>query len=103
MVPSKGQFIGETAYFFAICELGSPEVIGECGFHDLRAGMRADVGIFMLPGYVGRGFGTDAMNALVDFGFGELLFERTGATWICACWKRYTSSRPTRCSAAPSG
>ena len=60
---------GESAYFFAICELGSAEVIGECGFHDLRAGMRADVGIFMLPGYVGRGFGTDAMNALVDFGF----------------------------------
>lgn len=69
---------GETAYFFAICKLGSAEVIGECGFHDLRAGMRADVGIFMLPGYVGRGFGTDAMNALVDFGFGELMFERIG-------------------------
>jgi RimJ/RimL family protein N-acetyltransferase len=69
---------GESAYFFAICELGSSELIGECSFHELRAGMRAEVGIFMLPAYVGRGFGTDAMNALVDFGFGELMLERVG-------------------------
>jgi RimJ/RimL family protein N-acetyltransferase len=69
---------GESAYFFAICRLGSAEVIGECGFHDLRSGMRADVGIFMLPAYVGKGLGTDAMNALVDFGFGELMLERIG-------------------------
>jgi RimJ/RimL family protein N-acetyltransferase len=69
---------GESAYFFAICELGSAELIGECSFHDMRGGLRADVGIFMLPEYVGRGFGTDAMNALVDFGFGELHLERIG-------------------------
>jgi RimJ/RimL family protein N-acetyltransferase len=69
---------GESAYFFAICELGSSELIGECSFHELRAGMRAEVGIFMLPAYVGRGLGTDAMNALVDFGFGELALERIG-------------------------
>src|SRR5262249_29608414 len=31
-----------------------------------------------LPAYVGKGLGTDAMNALVDFGFGELMLERIG-------------------------
>jgi RimJ/RimL family protein N-acetyltransferase len=69
---------GDSAYFFAICELGSAELIGECGLHDVRGGMRADVGIFLLPEFVGRGLGTDAMNALADFGFGELMLERIG-------------------------
>jgi RimJ/RimL family protein N-acetyltransferase len=69
---------GERAYFFAICELGSAELIGQCGFNDVQPGVRADVGIFLLPDYVGRGYGTDAMNALVDFGFGELGLERIG-------------------------
>jgi RimJ/RimL family protein N-acetyltransferase len=69
---------GERAFFFAICKLGSTDLIGQCGFHDVRAGLRADVGIFMLPEHVGRGYGTDAMNALVDYGFGALGLERIG-------------------------
>jgi RimJ/RimL family protein N-acetyltransferase len=69
---------GERAFFFVICELGSAELIGQCGFHELQRGMRADVGIFLAPEYVGRGYGTDAMNGLIDFGFGELGLERIG-------------------------
>jgi RimJ/RimL family protein N-acetyltransferase len=69
---------GERAFFFVICELGSADLIGQCGFHDVQKGMRAEVGIFLAPEYVGRGYGTDAMNALVDFGFGELGLERIG-------------------------
>jgi RimJ/RimL family protein N-acetyltransferase len=69
---------GETAFFFAICELGSADLIGECGFQHVHRGIHSDVGIFLLPEFVGRGLGTDAMNALVDFGFGELGLERVG-------------------------
>jgi len=69
---------GEREFFFAICELGSADLIGECGFHQIDFGIRADVAIFLLPEYTGRGLGTDAMNALVDFGFGELGFHRIG-------------------------
>jgi RimJ/RimL family protein N-acetyltransferase len=69
---------GETAFFFAICKLGSPDVIGECNFHHIHQHVHSDVGIFLLPEYVGKGFGTDAMNALVDFGFGELGLVRIG-------------------------
>ena len=69
---------GERAFFFVICELGSTDLIGQCGFHELQQGMRAEVGIFLAPEYVGRGYGTDALNALVDFGFGELGLERIG-------------------------
>ncbi len=71
---------GETAFFFAICKLGSAEMIGGCNYHHIHEGVHSDVGIFMFPGYEGKGFGTDAMNALVDFGFGELGLQRVGLT-----------------------
>ena len=69
---------GQREYYFAICELGSPALIGQCGFHHLHPGLRAEVAIFLLPEYCGRGYGTDAMNALVDFGFGMIGFQRIG-------------------------
>jgi RimJ/RimL family protein N-acetyltransferase len=69
---------GEREFYFSICELGSTDLIGQCGFHHVDAGVRADVGIFLLPEYAGRGYGTDAMNALLDYGFGELGLQRIG-------------------------
>jgi RimJ/RimL family protein N-acetyltransferase len=69
---------GETTFAFAICKLGSTEMIGGINFHQIHHGQHSDVGIFMFPGYEGKGFGTDAMNALIDFGFGELRLERIG-------------------------
>jgi len=69
---------GERGFYFTICELGSSELIGQCGLHDYLPGVRAEVGIFLLPEQVGRGYGTDAMNALVDYGFGELGLQRVG-------------------------
>lgn len=71
---------GETAFYFAICKLGSAQMIGGCNFHFIHQGVHSDVGIFMFPGNEGKGFGTDAMNALVDFGFGELGLQRVGLT-----------------------
>jgi RimJ/RimL family protein N-acetyltransferase len=69
---------GQQGFYFVICELGSGEPIGECGLHDIVQGVRAEVGIFMLPDRVGRGHGTDAMNALLDYAFGELGLHRVG-------------------------
>ena len=69
---------GQSAFFFAICKLGSTEMIGGINFHRIHHGLFSDVGIFMFPGYEGKGFGTDAMNALIDFGFGELRLQRIG-------------------------
>jgi RimJ/RimL family protein N-acetyltransferase len=67
---------GERGFYFTICELGSADLIGQCGLHEFVPGVRAEVGIFLLPEYGGRGYGTDAMNALVDYGFGELGLHR---------------------------
>ncbi|MFN2471815.1 MAG: GNAT family N-acetyltransferase [Gaiellaceae bacterium] len=69
---------GERAFFFTICKLGSAELIGQCGLHDVTPAVRADVGIFLLPEHCGRGHGTDAMNALLDYAFGELGLHRIG-------------------------
>jgi len=69
---------GQRAFYFAVCELGSADLIGQCGFQQVVAGIRAEVGIFLLSEYSGRGYGTDAMNALLDYGFGELGLLRIG-------------------------
>jgi RimJ/RimL family protein N-acetyltransferase len=69
---------GTTAFAFAICKLGSAQMIGGINFHRIHHGLFSDVGIFMFHGYEGKGFGTDAMNALIDFGFGELRLQRIG-------------------------
>jgi RimJ/RimL family protein N-acetyltransferase len=67
---------GERAYFFTICRLGSRELIGQCSFHNMQTGFRAEIGIWLLPEHCDHGFGTDAMNALLDFGFGNLGLRR---------------------------
>ncbi len=69
--------LGESVFQFVICRLGSREAIGGCGLRDLdRENGSAEASIFLDPGNWGRGLGTDAMAALVDFGFGELRLER---------------------------
>ena len=72
---------GESAFHFAICMLGSARDDRRLQLPPHPPGIpHSDVGIFMFPGYEGKGFGTDAMNALVDFGFGELGLQRVGLT-----------------------
>ena len=67
-----------TAYQFAICPLGSRESIGGAGLRGSdTANGSAWVSIFLTDASRwGTGLGTDAMNALLDFGFGELRLER---------------------------
>jgi RimJ/RimL family protein N-acetyltransferase len=69
---------GEESVNFAICLLGSEEPIGACGLRDIdKTNGSAEVSIFLADSKQwGKGLGTDAMRALVDFGFGELRLER---------------------------
>jgi RimJ/RimL family protein N-acetyltransferase len=63
---------------FLICLLEDERPIGEVSLSDVdRRNGSAELGI--LIGEVdewGKGFGTDAVNAMVDFGFGDLRLER---------------------------
>jgi RimJ/RimL family protein N-acetyltransferase len=69
---------GEEFMTFLICLLDDGRPIGEVLFgHIDRRNGSAELGIFIgEPDEWGKGYGTDAVNALVDFGFGELRLER---------------------------
>jgi RimJ/RimL family protein N-acetyltransferase len=69
---------GSDEYLFVICLLDGERPIGEASLFRLdRPNGSAELGIFI--GEVdewSKGYGTDAVNALVDFGFAELRLER---------------------------
>jgi RimJ/RimL family protein N-acetyltransferase len=69
---------GHDSWFFVICSLSDDRPIGTTGLFevDLTNG-NAGIGILIGdPADQGKGLGTDAMEALLDFGFGELRLER---------------------------
>jgi RimJ/RimL family protein N-acetyltransferase len=69
---------GKSQYHFVICLLGEDRAIGTIGFHhvDYENG-NAEFGIVIgEKSEQNKGFGTDALNALCDFGFGALRMER---------------------------
>jgi RimJ/RimL family protein N-acetyltransferase len=65
-------------YGYSICLLGSDQSIGTVFIRNVdKVNGSGIVGIFIGDRrYLGQGYGTDALNALVDFGFGELRLER---------------------------
>ena len=70
--------VGQTGFPYAICLLDGDLSIGTVFLRDVdRVNGSGVVGIFLGDRrYLGQGYGTDALNALVDFGFGELRLER---------------------------
>ena len=69
---------GKTVYAFAVCALGESRAIGNVSLRDLdRENGSAEASIVIVDrAYQGRGYGSDAMRCLLDFGFGELRLER---------------------------
>jgi RimJ/RimL family protein N-acetyltransferase len=68
----------DDAFRFAICLLETDEMVGRTDLFDLdRLNGACTFGITIGdPARWGQGLGTDAVNALVDFAFGELRVER---------------------------
>jgi RimJ/RimL family protein N-acetyltransferase len=69
---------GKSAYHFVMCRLDDGRPFGTIGLFDIdyvngSAGIGIAIGEKSLWG---QGLGTDAMNALLDFGFGQLRLER---------------------------
>ena len=69
---------GKDLVTFLICLAADERPIGEVMLVDLdRVNGSAQLGIFIgEAGEWGKGYGTDAVNAIVDFGFAELRLER---------------------------
>ncbi|MEO6349472.1 MAG: GNAT family protein [Candidatus Limnocylindrales bacterium] len=69
---------GKDAYHFAMCQLESGRAFGTISLFDIDS-VNGSAGIGIAIGEKslwGQGLGTDAMNALLDFGFGQLRLER---------------------------
>jgi RimJ/RimL family protein N-acetyltransferase len=71
---------GSTDYHFVICLLADDRAIGTIGLHDISwKDGTADFGIAIgEKGEWNKGYGTDALRAISDFGFGALRLERIG-------------------------
>jgi RimJ/RimL family protein N-acetyltransferase len=69
---------GKSTYHFVICRLADDEPIGTAGLHDLDlVNGNAEFGISIgEKGEWNKGYGTDALHAICDFGFGDLRLER---------------------------
>jgi RimJ/RimL family protein N-acetyltransferase len=69
---------GDSVYRFVICRLADDVPVGRTDIFDVdRANGSCAFGITIGdPADWGRGYGTDAVNAVVDFAFGELRMER---------------------------
>lgn len=70
--------MGETMLQFVICRLGDRRSIGGIGLRDIdRVNGSAEASIFITSrDDWGKGYGTDAMNALLDYAFGEMRLHR---------------------------
>ncbi len=70
--------VGQTGYPYAICLLGEQRSIGTIFLRGVdKVNGSGVVGIFIGDRrYLGKGYGTDALNALLDLGFGEVRLER---------------------------
>jgi RimJ/RimL family protein N-acetyltransferase len=69
---------GRTDYHFVICRLTDGEPIGTVGLHDLDfVNGNAEFGISIgEKSEWNQGYGTDALRAICDFGFGGLRLQR---------------------------
>ncbi|HEY7525846.1 MAG TPA: GNAT family protein [Candidatus Limnocylindria bacterium] len=70
--------LGNTIWAFTICLLGDDRRVGSVNLRNLdRENGSAELAIVISDKSLqGQGLGTDALNCLVDFGFGELRLER---------------------------
>jgi RimJ/RimL family protein N-acetyltransferase len=69
---------GKRAYHFVICLLADDRAIGTAGFHHVnQEDGHASFGISIgEKAEWSKGYGTDALRAICDFGFGQLRLER---------------------------
>lgn len=69
---------GQTIWHFVICLRESKRPIGFCALHDIdHVNGAAELGIGIgIPTEWDKGYGTEAMHVLLDFGFGELRLHR---------------------------
>lgn len=70
-------------YDWAIIDRESRRMIGTCGFTRIDTeNNSAEIGYVLNPEFCGRGLGTEAVRAILDFGFRELGLHRIHARFM---------------------
>ncbi|MBT8326768.1 MAG: GNAT family N-acetyltransferase [Bacteroidia bacterium] len=73
-------FKNEERYVFAITQKTEDELIGEIGIHLDSEHNRAEIGYWIGEPFWGLGIATEAVGAILKFGFEELLLNKIHAT-----------------------
>lgn len=70
-------------YDWAIIDRESRRMIGTCGFTRIDAANDcAEIGYVLNPDFHGKGYATEAVKKIIDFGFSELSFNRIEARFM---------------------
>ena len=70
-------------YDWAIIDLESRRMIGTCGFTRIDAANDcAEIGYVLNPDFHGKGYATEAVKKIIDFGFSELSLNRIEARFM---------------------
>jgi ribosomal-protein-alanine N-acetyltransferase len=73
-------FTQRASYMWSITLQGSDTVIGGCCFWNIDQGsMHAEIGYELGKDHWGKGFAREALEGLLDYGFGDLGFHRVEA------------------------
>jgi uncharacterized protein (DUF952 family)/RimJ/RimL family protein N-acetyltransferase len=72
-------------HLFTIIESASGQPVGMTDIRPMED-FRADVGIWIGQPYHGRGYGTQAVRLLVEYGFGQLKMAKIEAYIFCGNW-----------------
>ena len=69
-----------TGIWWAITEKGQTDLAGSCGFNNYSAQhRRAELGYWLLPEHWGKGWATEALRAILAYGFDEMKLHRVEA------------------------
>ncbi|MFX1598832.1 MAG: GNAT family N-acetyltransferase [Promethearchaeota archaeon] len=70
-----------TGIRWGIVRKGSSKLIGTCGYYDWsKTDRRAEIGYDLDPAYWGQGIMTEALKAMLEYGFKEMGLNRIQAT-----------------------
>lgn len=79
---NKQEWKDKTSYVFAITLKKSGELIGAMGLHIVPLHDRAEVGYWIAEPHWNKGYATEALVAILDFGFHQLALHKIFATHI---------------------
>jgi [ribosomal protein S5]-alanine N-acetyltransferase len=73
------RFANQQGIRWGLSEKGKNGIIGTIGFNNFTPHHRANIGFDLLPAYWNKGYTTEALRAVLDFGFNNLEINRIEA------------------------